>query len=229
MRLPRRVPATAPTPRRGHVVYESSQFRAGSRAPAVGKIDEIHRLNPRTTTGAEAADFLKDLTEHIKATFAYAGIDVAHSPLFTGTAGAQLAGRASLIDCDPLPATTRTTTGSAESSRTNAETARGPAGVTQPFRETVTALENALDLQHHRPGSLARLAPCLRQRTGGRIGSLSRLLRRAAITAILDGTEKITRPALDAITLDHLAEQHYRPRTPTKKPTGTTRPTRTRP
>ncbi|WP_311696091.1 DUF5655 domain-containing protein [Streptomyces gibsoniae] len=33
------VTATAPTPRRGHVVYESSQFRAGSRAPAVGKVE----------------------------------------------------------------------------------------------------------------------------------------------------------------------------------------------
>ncbi|MFK0256292.1 TniB family NTP-binding protein [Streptomyces sp. NPDC090445] len=32
-------------------------------------IDEIHRLNPRTTTRAEAADFLKDLTEPSAATF----------------------------------------------------------------------------------------------------------------------------------------------------------------
>lgn len=36
-------------------------------------IDEIHRLNPRTTTGAETADLLKDLTERIPATFVYAG------------------------------------------------------------------------------------------------------------------------------------------------------------
>jgi hypothetical protein len=32
-------------------------------------IDEIHRLNPRTTTGAEAADLLKDLTEDSVAEF----------------------------------------------------------------------------------------------------------------------------------------------------------------
>ncbi|WP_403551677.1 TniB family NTP-binding protein [Streptomyces iakyrus] len=67
-------------------------------------IDEIHRLNPRTTTGAEAADLLKDLTERIKATFVYSGIDVAATPLFSGIRGAQLAGRASLITCGPLPA-----------------------------------------------------------------------------------------------------------------------------
>ncbi|MEU8976045.1 TniB family NTP-binding protein [Streptomyces monashensis] len=195
-------------------------------------IDEIHRLTPRTTNGAGAADFLKDLTEKIRATFVYAGIDVTATQLFTGTAGAQLAGRAQLIDCDPLPATTHTTTsasstGSGTSEKTAGGGRNGAAAVTRPFRETVTAMENALDLQHHRPGSLARLAPYLHQRTAGRIGSLSRLLRRAAITAILDGTEKITRPALDTITLDHLAEQHHRPRTVTRKPTATNRPTRT--
>ncbi|MEV7595664.1 hypothetical protein AB0O42_35935, partial [Streptomyces sp. NPDC089922] len=198
-------------------------------------IDEIHRLTPRTTNGAGAADFLKDLTEKIRATFVYAGIDVTATQLFTGTAGAQLAGRAQLIDCDPLPATTpadraNSTTTSSRSS-TGEKTAgggrNGAAVVTRPFRETVTAMENALDLDHHRPGSLARLAPYLHQRTAGRIGSLSRLLRRAAITAILDGTEKITRTAMDTITLDHLAEQHYRPRTVARKPTGTSRPTRT--
>ncbi|MBT2456746.1 TniB family NTP-binding protein [Streptomyces sp. ISL-86] len=177
-------------------------------------IDEIHRLNPRTTTGAEAADFLKDLTERIAATFVYAGIDVTHTALFTGTAGAQLAGRASLIDCDPLPATTRTPTKPSSPHGTNNGNSRETGGG-QPFRDLVTAMENALDLEHHRPSSLARIAPYLHQRTAGRIGSLSRLLRRAAITAILDGTEKITRDALDAITLDHLAEQHYRPARPT--------------
>jgi hypothetical protein len=161
-------------------------------------IDEIHRLNPQTTNGAGAADFLKDLTERIAATFVYSGIDVTGTRLFTGTAGAQLAGRSSLVDCDPLPATQ---------------------GTTRPFRDLVAAMENALDLTEHRPGALVRLAPYLHQRTAGRIGSLSRLIRRAAITVLLDRTEKITKPVLEAITLDHLAEQHYRPRTPARTPT----------
>ncbi|WAP60650.1 TniB family NTP-binding protein [Streptomyces sp. S465] len=47
-------------------------------------IDEIHRLNPRTTTGAQAADLLKDLTERIHATCVYAGIDVTGHTLFSG-------------------------------------------------------------------------------------------------------------------------------------------------
>jgi Bacterial TniB protein. len=103
-------------------------------------IDEIHRLNPRTSSGAEAADWLKDLTERIAATFVYAGIDVTASGVFTGLRGAQLAGRASLIDCAALPAR---------------------AGERELFRELIAALEQALDLRSHRPGSLVRLAPYL--------------------------------------------------------------------
>ncbi|GAA2470161.1 TniB family NTP-binding protein [Streptomyces mauvecolor] len=158
-------------------------------------IDEIHRLNPRTTTGAQSADLLKDLTERIGATFVYAGIDVTATPLFTGVRGAQLAARASLVDCDPFPARD---------------------GMHEPFKDLVRALENALDLRHHRPGSLVRLAPYLHARTAGRIGSLTRLVKQAALTSLLDGTERITKTTLDQVRLDHLAEQHYRPRVPTR-------------
>ena len=38
------------------------------------------------------------------------------------------------------------------------------------------------------------------------IGSLSHLVRAAALTAILDGTEAITRPLLDSIPVDHAAQ-----------------------
>ncbi|MFF4756641.1 TniB family NTP-binding protein [Streptomyces sp. NPDC002514] len=161
-------------------------------------IDEIHRLNPRTTTGAQSADLLKDLTERISATFVYAGIDVTATPLFTGVRGAQLAARASLIDCDPFPARH---------------------GEHEPFKDLIRSMENALDLRYHRPGSLVRLAPYLHTRTAGRIGSLARLIKQAAITALTDGTERITKTTLDAVRLDHLAEQHYRPRTRPKTST----------
>lgn len=120
----------------------------------------------------------------------YAGIDVTTTALFSGVRGAQLAGRASLIECGPLPARH---------------------GTREPFRELITGLENALDLQAHRPGTLPRHAAHLHQRTAGRIGSLTRLIREAAITAIRDGTERITKTLLDGIRLDHLAETHHRP------------------
>ncbi len=153
-------------------------------------IDEIHRLNPRTTTGAQAADLLKDLTERIAATFVYAGIDVTTTSLFSGVRGAQLAGRATLINCGPLPARH---------------------GQAHPFTDVITDLENSLDLQQHKPGTLPRHHAYLHQRTAGRIGSLTRLIRQAAITAIQDGTEKITKTSLEAIRLDHLAELQGRP------------------
>jgi hypothetical protein len=95
-------------------------------------IDEIHRLNPRTTTGAEAVDLLKDLTERIGATFVFAGIDVVATALFSGVRGAQLAGRASLVECGAFPARP---------------------GTHEPFTELITGVEAALDLNAHRAGT----------------------------------------------------------------------------
>ncbi|WP_030936017.1 TniB family NTP-binding protein, partial [Streptomyces sp. NRRL B-24720] len=82
--------------------------------------DEIHRLNPRTTTGAETADRLKDLTELIRSAFVYAGIDVTTTALLSGVRGAQLAGRASLVECGAFPARL---------------------GKHEPFRELITGVE----------------------------------------------------------------------------------------
>ncbi|MDP1108642.1 hypothetical protein, partial [Klebsiella pneumoniae] len=45
----------------------------------------------------------------------------------------------------------------------------------------------------------------LYQRTNGMLGSLSHLIRGAAIDAILDGSEKITKAHLDAQRLDRAA------------------------
>ncbi|MGQ4421150.1 TniB family NTP-binding protein [Streptomyces violaceoruber] len=81
-------------------------------------IDEIHRLNPRTTSGAEATDWLKDPHRTGTATFVYAGIDVTASAAFIRLRCAQLAGRASLIDCEALPSRT---------------------GHREPFRELIAA------------------------------------------------------------------------------------------
>jgi hypothetical protein len=41
------------------------------------------------------------------------------------------------------------------------------------------------------------------------IGSLSHLIREAALDALLDGTEKITRAGLAAIDLDQAAEEQH--------------------
>ncbi|MGW4051129.1 hypothetical protein ACWENA_09895 [Streptomyces sp. NPDC004779] len=94
---------------------------------------------------------------------------------------------------------------------------RPPAARMTPFRHKtpqaqaawqalVATLENALRLHAHRPDAFLRLAPYLHDRTAGMIGSLSHLVREAALDAILDGTERITRAGLEAVDLDESVE-----------------------
>lgn len=58
------------------------------------------------------------------------------------------------------------------------------------------------------------------QRSTGMIGSLSHLIRGAAIDAINDGTEKITRSHLVGIRLDHAAQNSYLPKPVTRPRTA---------
>lgn len=144
-------------------------------------VDEIHNLNLGTSAGEDMSDHLKYFTEHLPATFVYAGIDVERSGLFTGVRGKQLAGRCSLINTGAFTPTTE-------------------------WQSLIATMENALRLHHHQPGTLLALHTYLHRRTGGMIGSLSHLIRGAAIMAILEGAEAITRELLDDVPLDHVAE-----------------------
>jgi hypothetical protein len=143
-------------------------------------VDELHNLNLATAAGEDMSDHLKYFTEHLPATFVYAGIDVQRR-LFTGVRGKQIAGRCVLINTGPFPC--------------DAE-----------WKGLVATLENALRLHHHEPGTLTRHARYLHRRTGGMIGSLSHLVRAAAQLAILEGDEAITRKLMDSIPVDHAAE-----------------------
>ncbi|QWF85650.1 TniB family NTP-binding protein [Amycolatopsis sp. CA-230715] len=149
-------------------------------------VDEIHNLNLATRAGAEVSDQLKYFSERIPATFVYAGIDVEGANLFTGTRGKQIASRFATIASRSF--------------------AYGTTAQRETWRALVATLEQALRLHQHTPGTLARHSAYLYQRTHGMIGSLSHLIRGAAIDAILDGTEKITKAHLEAILLDTTAE-----------------------
>jgi hypothetical protein len=70
----------------------------------------------------------------------------------------------------------------------------------------VATMEQALRLHRHDSGSLSGQAKCMHQRTGGLISSLSHIIRAAAIYAILEGSEQITRDLLDAVVVDHATE-----------------------
>ncbi|WP_405981743.1 AAA family ATPase [Streptomyces sp. NBC_00158] len=144
-------------------------------------VDELHNISLTTRHGAEVADTLKYFSERIPATFIYAGIDVEHSTLLSGTRGAQIAGRFTLIPTHPFPYNTE-------------------------WRGLVATMEKTLILRRHEPGTLATLDRYLHNRTGGMIGALSHQIRGAAIDALLTGTEKITKAGLEAVALDVAAE-----------------------
>ena len=148
-------------------------------------VDEIRNLNHGTPAGEDMSDHLKYFTEHLPATFAYAGINVERSGLFTGVRGKQIAGRCVLVNTGPFPC--------------QAE-----------WASLLATLDAALRLHRHRPGTLPQLSKYLHQRTSGMIGSLSHLVRAAALVAILDGTEEITRKLLDGIPVDHAAQSGAR-------------------
>lgn len=99
----------------------------------------------------------------------------------TGTRGAQIAGRFTLIPTRRFPY--------------NSE-----------WRGLVATMEETLHLRRHKPNTLAKLDRYLHDRTGGMIGALSHQVRGAAMDAILDGSEKITKTGLEAVPLDVAAE-----------------------
>jgi hypothetical protein len=127
------------------------------------------------------SDHLKYFTEHLPATFVYAGINVEASGLFAGIRGQQIAARCVLT-----------------------KTGKFPYG--QEWQAMVATMEQTLRLHRHQPGSLTKQAKYLHQRTGGLISGLSHLIRATAICAILNGSEHITRDLLDVVVVDHCAE-----------------------
>ncbi|MFI0260184.1 ATP-binding protein [Streptomyces sp. NPDC017056] len=150
-------------------------------------VDEIHSLDLTTRNGAEASDQLKYLSERIAATFVLAGLDVETSSLFQGTRGQQIAGRYTVTPSRPF------------SHKYRADN--------KHWQALVVTMEDSLRLRAHRPGTLVAMTDYLHGRTGGLIGSLSQLIREAAVGAIDTGAEKITKRMLDAIELDHAVQQ----------------------
>src|SRR5260221_8522635 len=129
---------------REHVSYVSTQVRGHLRLPAVGKVDEIHNINMSTSTGKDLSDHLKHFTEHIPATFVYAGINVDREGLFTGVRGKQIAARCVMKHTGNFP-------------------------YQAEWRSMIATMEHSLHLRHHEPGTLAPQAKYLHPRPGGRL------------------------------------------------------------
>ena len=160
-----------------HCYSQRGPVHARHRTPRTRRLRTENIVSLGTRHGAEASDTLKYFAERLPVTFAYAGINVERAGLLSGTRGEQIAGRFSMI-------------------RT------GPFGRGQQWQSLIATLEDSLRLHHHRDGTLVGLSSYLHSRSGGMIGSLLRLIRAAAIQAVLDGTEAITKATLESIPVD---------------------------
>ncbi|WP_078495944.1 hypothetical protein [Streptomyces sp. LaPpAH-108] len=168
----------------GHKVSASTVAHRRRRYQERGVLGLADHRPVRRTAEFGEVDDAAVAAMRIPATFIYAGIDIEHGSLLTGTRGAQIAGRFTLIPTRPFPY--------------NSE-----------WRGLVATMEKALALRRHRPGTLARLDRYLHDRTSGMIGALSHQIRGAAIDAIFNGTEKITKAGLKAVPLDVAAESPH--------------------
>jgi hypothetical protein len=148
-------------------------------------VDEVHGIDRSRTGHDQQSDQLKYFMDHVPATFVLAGINVENCGFFTGHRGEQLARRFTSLKAAPSNYTT--------------------IPQRQEWAKLVEGFEQALRLHAHQPGTLVSLADYLYGRTGGYIVSLSHLIREAAIYAILTGAERIDKPVLESIELDHAA------------------------
>ncbi|WP_157850051.1 MULTISPECIES: TniB family NTP-binding protein [Kitasatospora] len=166
-------------------------------------IDDAHFLDLSAREGRIVNDHLKDIANHVAATFVYTGVDLKKSGLFLEGRGAsvratQTSGRNTLHSMSPFKINT-----TAEKTE---------------WVKIVLALESALCLYQHEAGSLAKLAQYLHDRTSGSICALSDLLRESAIVAVHTGEEKITRPLMETVEISDLAQSAYRVTVKAKKP-----------
>ncbi|MEU9426266.1 TniB family NTP-binding protein [Streptomyces sp. NPDC048342] len=156
-------------------------------------IDDAHFMDLSLKEGKVVNDHLKYIANHTAATFIYTGVDLKHSGLFLEGAGdsrgTQTAGRNTLLHMTPYAI------------RTKAEKA--------DWTSVITAMEEALVLYRHQPGTLAREWKYLYRRTGGNISSLAELIREAAAEAVLTGTEKIDQALLEGIVINEQAQSTY--------------------
>ncbi|WP_136045024.1 TniB family NTP-binding protein [Microbacterium sp. K41] len=155
-------------------------------------VDELHNLSGRASGLGEAVDLLKGLHNDVSATFLYCGLDVTNSTLMHGARGQQLMSRFAVVEL--------------ESYKWSSADHR------KEWKQLIRTFESQLQLRNHPVGTLNTLAEYLYQRTGGSIGSLSRLLTGAAIDLIQNKAkvELLDKNLLDAYTLDLTAETFYR-------------------
>ncbi|GHF26148.1 hypothetical protein GCM10018789_64900 [Streptomyces werraensis] len=158
-------------------------------------IDDVHLLDTQRRAGAETSDQLKHLGETHPGHLRVLRDSTSRPP----HCSAGCAERRS-------PADSR--------SSATAHWRMPPSRTERSGTTSYKAMEDLLRLRAHRPGALVKHAAYLHARTAGRIGSLSHLIREAALVAIVEGAERITKQLLSEAELDAAAEAQARPARP---------------
>jgi DNA polymerase III delta prime subunit len=155
-------------------VSESVRNALLSSGTGVVLVDDAFAARPSSPNRTAPVDQLRSLADEVPSTFVYAGAEEqGNSP---GSVFRMSQGRLTHLRAAPVPFGTG-------------------------WVRMVETLDQALDLRHHQPGSLVRLAQELHAITGGWPGALAHLVRSAAIEAILTGNEEITEQNLELITV----------------------------
>lgn len=146
-------------------------------------IDECHYLRTVPGTAAPVQEVVDYLCDRIPATFVFASIP----PQLGNDASRQ-----------PKPE---------HAQRRLLPVALTPTPPGPSWEVTVARTEQALRLHRHEPGTVAQMADHLHHLTGGRADRLAYLLRSGAIRAIYDGSEALTRDALDILAVSFTASR----------------------
>ena len=182
-RRPRRTPRPRhPRPPRRHAEKEIQSDHGTLLTTASTSLATKHPCRSTGPSNQRAEDNVR-----LPATFIYAGVEVEAQGLFAGARGRQIAGRFTVVAAVPF--------------------AYGTAEQRASWHALVAAVESTLRLRDHVAGTLPEMAEQLYRRSRGMIGSLSQLVRGAAILAIDDGTEKITAELLDLVPVDYAAQR----------------------
>ncbi|WP_232547967.1 ATP-binding protein [Propioniciclava soli] len=154
-------------------------------------LDEVQRLTTKQIAGSEAAGALKGFMEKVPASFVLVGVDLPRSDLLGGPFADEIAGRVTMHEMR--------------------HHGIGTAEQREDWDTLLHAIEeNILPLADHELGSLEARAGWLHDLTGGNIGSLMLLLRRATTTALIDGDEQLTDEHLDQTVPDYRAALTHR-------------------
>ncbi len=166
------------------------------RLPAVGKVDDLHFIDPRRKDGLDVSNHLKWLASELPVTFIYAGVGLAGRGLFAeGLTGqnavlAQTGRRWTRLELPPFEIVS-------DQGR-------------RDWRGLLKATERQLVLARARPGMLTGLADYLFERSSGHIGSFITLITRGCVKALRSGDEELTGALLDRVRIDEASEQARR-------------------